>query len=115
MNRTRRLTALAFLVAPALAASPATAAHAWAAVPPGAVSLAACHVETDSAGRYHLWGEGFPGDMRVSYSGSSPQSSAGTVATDSAGRFDLGGLSGGTFVVTTADGKTQLTCATVHH
>ncbi|MFF4521786.1 hypothetical protein [Streptomyces bluensis] len=111
MNRTRRLAALAFLVAPALAVGPAMAAHASATIAPGAASRAACHVETESNGKYHLWGVGFPSHTKVTYSGSA----SGTVSTDKSGRFDIGGLSGSKFVVKTGDGKTKLTCTEVHH
>ncbi|MFF4041078.1 hypothetical protein [Streptomyces sp. NPDC001816] len=112
MNRTRRLTVLTFLVAPALAVGPAFAAHASGATVPRAVPrAAACHVETESNGKYHLWGEGFAGGTKVTYSGSS----SGTVSTDQSGRFDIGGLNGSKFVVKTADGKTTLTCAMVSH
>ncbi|MFE5538870.1 hypothetical protein ACFQ78_24415 [Streptomyces sp. NPDC056519] len=103
MNRTRRLAALALIVAPALAAAPAVAAAAPAA--------AKCNVEVDSAGKYHVWGEGFPADTTVTYSGSTK----GSVPIDTTGRFDLGGLSGGKYVVKTADGKTTVTCTAIHH
>ncbi|MFJ9820983.1 hypothetical protein ACIRU3_38115 [Streptomyces sp. NPDC101151] len=110
MNRTRRLAALTFLVAPALAVGPALAAQASAAAP-GTAPRAACHVETESNGKYHLWGEGFPGGTKVTYSGSA----SGTVSTDKSGRFDLGGLSGSTFVVKTNSGTAKLTCGMVQH
>ncbi|MFD4507989.1 hypothetical protein [Streptomyces sp. NPDC058457] len=115
MNRTRRLAAFALLAAPALAAGPTMTAHAAAAAAPAgtphAPSRAACHVETESDGRYHLWGVGFPGGAKVTYSGSA----SGTVATDRTGRFDIGGLSGSRFVVNTADGKATVTCTMVRH
>ncbi|MFI1454267.1 hypothetical protein [Streptomyces roseus] len=102
MNRTRRLAALALIMAPALAAAPAVAA---------APAAAKCNVEVDSAGKYHVWGQGFPADTTVTYSGSSK----GSVPIDTRGRFDLGGLSGGKYVVKTADGKTTVTCTAVHY
>ncbi|MFB7058134.1 hypothetical protein ACWF95_26225 [Streptomyces vinaceus] len=108
MNRTRRLAALALLAAPALALGPAVAAHASTAAAPAA---AKCNVEVDSAGKYHVWGEGFPAGTTVTYSGSS----SGSVPIDKSGRFDLGGLSGAKYVVKTADGKTTVTCASVHY
>ncbi|MET8247819.1 hypothetical protein ABZV31_27480 [Streptomyces sp. NPDC005202] len=111
MNRTRRLAALTFLVAPALAVGPAVAAHASITTAPGAASRATCNVGRESNGKYHLWGVGFPGGTKVTYSGSS----SGTVSTDHSGRFDIGGLSGSKFVVKTDDEKTTLTCAVVHH
>ncbi|MFE2876202.1 hypothetical protein ACFXG6_09640 [Streptomyces roseus] len=103
MNPTRRLAALALIMAPALAAAPAVAAAAPAA--------AKCNVEVDSAGKYHVWGQGFPADTTVTYSGSTK----GSVPIDTTGRFDLGGLSGGKYVVKTADGKTTVTCTAVHY
>ncbi|MEU6198127.1 hypothetical protein [Streptomyces sp. NPDC047061] len=111
MNRTRRLAALALLAAPALAVGPTTTAHAVTAAAPHAPSRAACHVETESDGRYHLWGVGFPGGAKVTYSGSA----SGIVSTDRTGRFDIGGLSGSRFVVNTADGKATVTCTMVRH
>ncbi|MEU7552068.1 hypothetical protein AB0B01_06825 [Streptomyces sp. NPDC044571] len=111
MNRTRRLAALALVVAPALAVGPALAAHASATAAPGAVAGAACKVEKDSVGKYHLWGLGFPAGTTVTYSGST----SGSVPIDKSGRFDLGGLSGGKYVVKTADGKTTVACTTVQH
>lgn len=123
MNRTRRLATLTFLVAPVLAVGPAVAAHAsTAATPgatsaatpaatPGATSRAACHIDTESDGRYHVWGVGFPGDTKVTYSGSI----SGSISTDKSGRFDIGGLSGSKFVVKTGDGTTSLTCARIDH
>ncbi|MER7177937.1 hypothetical protein ABT404_00305 [Streptomyces hyaluromycini] len=111
MNRTRRLAAFALLAAPALAAGPTTTAHAAAAAVPHAPSRAVCHVETESDGNYHLWGVGFPGGAKVTYSGSA----SGTVSTDRTGRFDIGGLSGSRFVVNTADGKATVACTMVHH
>ncbi|MGW1725006.1 hypothetical protein ACWCQK_18945 [Streptomyces sp. NPDC002306] len=110
MHRTRRLAALALLVTPASAVGPAMAAHATTATVPDATTRAACHVEAESDGRYHLWGEGLPGGKQVAYSGTT----SGTVYTDKSGRFDLGGLSGGKFTVKTSDGK-KLTCAMVRH
>lgn len=89
-------------MAPALAAAPATLA---------APAAAKCNVEVDSAGKYHVWGEGFPAGTTVTYSGSS----SGSVPINKSGRFDLGGLSGAKYVVKTADGKTTVTCASVHH
>ncbi|MFJ3233928.1 hypothetical protein [Streptomyces sp. NPDC086787] len=111
MNRTR-LAALSFLVAPALALGPSAAAGAAPAAPaaPDAPSVAACHVETESNGRFHLWGEGFPGGAKVTYSGSSH----GTVHASKSGRFDLGGLSGHKWVVKSGNGK-KLTCVMAHH
>jgi hypothetical protein len=111
MNRTRRLAALTFLVAPALAVGPALAAHASTTTAPGAASRAACHVEKESNGKYHLWGVGWPGGTKVTYSGAA----SGTVSTDKSGRFDLDGLSGSKFVVKTGNGKTKVTCAMVQH
>lgn len=111
MNRTRRLAALAYVVVPALALGPAIAAHAAPATAPGAAPRAACNVERESNGKYHLWGVGFAGGTRVNFSGSS----SGTVSTDRSGRFDVDGLSGGKFVVKTGDGKTTLTCAKISH
>ncbi|WP_208036208.1 hypothetical protein [Streptomyces cyanogenus] len=73
------------------------------------MARAACHVETESNGKYHLWGEGFAAGTKVTYSGSS----SGSVSTDRSGRFDLGGLSGYKYSVK-YDGKT-LTCAMVRH
>ncbi|THA38273.1 hypothetical protein [Streptomyces sp. A1547] len=108
MNRTRRFAALTLLVAPALALGPAVAAHASTTAAPAA---AKCNVEVDSAGKYHLWGEGFPAGTTVTYSGST----SGSVPIDKSGRFDLGGLSGAKYVVKTADGKTTVTCAMVQH
>ncbi|MEU6864935.1 hypothetical protein ABZ924_16905 [Streptomyces sp. NPDC046876] len=108
MNRTRRLAALTLLVAPALAVGPALAAHAATTAAPAA---AKCNVEVDSAGKYHLWGEGFPAGMKVTYSGSA----SGSVPTDKTGRFDVGGLSGSTYVVKTADGKTTVHCVEITH
>ncbi|MGW7409368.1 hypothetical protein ACWGI9_37715 [Streptomyces sp. NPDC054833] len=105
MNRTR-LAALAFLVTPALAVGPAAAVHASTGVAPGAMSRMACHVEKESNGKYHVWGVGFPGGTKVTYSGSS----SGTVSTNRMGRFDLGGLSGSKWVVKTPNGKTTVTC-----
>ncbi|GHE41874.1 hypothetical protein GCM10017778_26760 [Streptomyces vinaceus] len=102
MNRTRRLAVLALIMAPALAAAPAALA---------APAAAKCNVEVDSAGKYHVWGEGFPAGTTVTYSGSS----SGSVPVNKSGRFDLGGLSGAKYVVKTADGKTTVTCASVHH
>ncbi|MFD9002044.1 hypothetical protein ACFV0T_13890 [Streptomyces sp. NPDC059582] len=118
MNRTRRLAVLALLVTPALAVGPTMAAHASTATAtatstataPDAANRAACHVETESNGKYHLWGEGLPGGKEVTYSGST----SGTVRTDKSGGFDLGGLSGGKFTVKTSDGK-KLTCAMVRY
>ncbi|WP_330459807.1 hypothetical protein OIB37_24825 [Streptomyces sp. NBC_00820] len=111
MNRTRRLAALTLLVAPALAVGPAVAAQAATPAAPHAPSRAACHVETESDGKYHLWGVGFHGDKKVTYSGAT----SGTVSTDKSGRFDIGGLSGSRFVVKTDDGKTKLTCTMMRH
>ncbi|MEW2414923.1 hypothetical protein AB0953_14530 [Streptomyces sp. NPDC046866] len=108
MNRTRRLAALALLAAPALAVGPALAAHASTLEAPAA---AKCNVEVDSAGKYHLWGEQFPAGTTVTYSGSA----SGSVPTDTSGRFDVGGLSGSTYVVKTADGKTTVHCTQVMH
>ncbi|MEU0007792.1 hypothetical protein ABZ079_26775 [Streptomyces sp. NPDC006314] len=65
----------------------------------------------ESNGNYHLWGVGFGGHTKVTYSGST----SGTVSTDKSGRFDIGGLSGSKFVVKSGDGKTQVTCTMVHH
>ncbi|MGW1894462.1 hypothetical protein ACWCP6_30100 [Streptomyces sp. NPDC002004] len=111
MNRTRRLAALTFLVAPALAVGPALAAHASTATVPGAPSGAACNVEKESNGKYHLWGVGFNGVTKVTYSGSSK----GTVSTDNSGRFDVDGLKGSKFTVKTANGTTTIRCAMVQH
>ncbi len=108
MNRTRRLAALTLLVASPLAVGPVIAAHASTTAAPAA---AKCNVEVDSAGKYHVWGEGFPGGTTVTYSGST----SGSVPIDKSGRFDLGGLTGSKYVVKTADGKTTVTCAAVHH
>ncbi|MFE2554033.1 hypothetical protein ACFXGI_36770 [Streptomyces sp. NPDC059355] len=47
----------------------------------------------------------------MTYSGSS----SGSVPIDKSGRFDLGGLTGAKYVVKTADGKTTVTCASVHY
>ncbi|MFG2621175.1 hypothetical protein ACGFXC_26520 [Streptomyces sp. NPDC048507] len=105
MKRTRRLAALALLVAPLLAAGPAVAAHA--AVP----AAAKCNIEVDSAGKNHVWGQGFPAGTTVTYSGASK----GSVPIDTSGRFDLGGLTAGKYKVKTADGKTTVTCAAFHH
>ncbi|WP_158708533.1 hypothetical protein [Streptomyces sp. NRRL S-244] len=102
MNRTRRLAALTLLIAPALALGPAVAA---------APAAAKCNVEVDSAGKYHLWGEGFPANTTVTYSGST----SGSVPINKSGRFDLGGLTGAKYTVKTADGKTTVTCASVHY
>ncbi|MET7288198.1 hypothetical protein [Streptomyces sp. NPDC005573] len=112
MNRTRRLAALTLVAIPALALGPTVAAHAAA---PAAPSRAACHVETESDGKYHLWGVGFHGDKKVTYSGTTSGAPSGTVSTDRSGRFDIGGLSGNRFVVRTDDGKTRVTCTMVHH
>ncbi|MFJ8163885.1 hypothetical protein ACIRBY_23560 [Streptomyces sp. NPDC096136] len=101
MNRTRRLAALTLLAAPALALGPAVAAHALP-------SAGTCKVEADSAGKYHLWGVGFPSGT-VTYTGSV----SGTVPTN-AGRFDVGGLTGSKYVVKAADGTT-VTCTVVRH
>ncbi|MET7604776.1 hypothetical protein [Streptomyces avermitilis] len=109
MNRTRRLAALTFLVVPALGLGPAAAAYASTTTAPGAASRATCHVERESNGKYHLWGVGFTGGQKVTYSGSA----SGTVSTDKSGRFDIGGLNGSKWVVKT--GKTTLTCAKVKH
>ncbi|MEU8984403.1 hypothetical protein [Streptomyces sp. NPDC048309] len=111
MNRTRRLAALTPLVVPALALGPAFAAHASTTTAPGAPSRATCNVERESNGKYHLWGVGFPGGTKVTYSGSS----SGTVSTDHSGRFDVDGLSGSKFVVKTSHGTATLTCAKVTH
>lgn len=111
MNRTRRLAALTLFVAPALAMGPTLAAHASAPTAPTAPTAAKCRVEVDSAGKYHLWGLGFPAGTKVTYSGSA----SGSVPTDKSGRFDLGGLAGSKYVVKTADGKTTVTCTTVRH
>ncbi|MEU1199654.1 hypothetical protein ABZ446_25980 [Streptomyces sp. NPDC005813] len=111
MNRTRRTAALTLFVAPALALGPAFAAHASAPAVPDAPSAASCHVEKESNGKYHLWGVGFPGGAKVTYSGSA----TGTVSTDKSGRFDVDGLSGSKFVVKTDKGKASLTCAMVKH
>lgn len=111
MNRTRRLAAVAFLATPALAVGPAVAAQAAAPVAAKAPSAAVCHVETESNGKYHLWGVGFPSGTKVTYRGSS----SGTVSTDKSGRFDLGGLSGSKWVVRTSNGKTTVTCTKVVH
>lgn len=108
MNRTRRLAALTLLLAPALAVGPAVAAHASTTTAPAA---AKCNVELDSAGKYHVWGQGFPAGTTVTYSGST----SGSVPIDKSGRFDLGGLSGGKYQVKTADGKTTVTCTAVHY
>ncbi|MFE2146007.1 hypothetical protein ACFXA3_30485 [Streptomyces sp. NPDC059456] len=108
MNRTRRLAVLALLAAPALAVGPAVAAHASATAAPAA---AKCNVEVDSAGKYHVWGQGFPAGTTVTYSGST----SGSVPIDKSGRFDLGGLTGSKYVVKTADGKTTVTCTAVHY
>ncbi|MEV7541618.1 hypothetical protein [Streptomyces sp. NPDC089915] len=105
MKRTRRLAVLALLIAPPLALGPAVAAHA------SAPAAAKCSVEVDSAGKYHVWGQGFPAGTTVTYSGSS----TGSVPIDTSGRFDLGGLTGSTYTVKTADGKTTVTCAEVRH
>ncbi|MET9961817.1 hypothetical protein ABZ128_22670 [Streptomyces sp. NPDC006326] len=90
---------------------PVLAAHASTAAAPGAVTGATCKVEKDSVGKYHLWGLGFPVGTKVTYSGST----SGSVPVDKTGRFDLGGLSGGKYVVKTADGKTTVTCTAVQH
>lgn len=103
MNRTRRLAVLALFAVPALAVGPAVAAHA-------STTAATCKVETDSAGKYHLWGEGFPATTTVTYSGST----SGSVPIDKSGRFDLGGLSGSKYVVKTADGTT-VNCTVLQH
>ncbi|MEU3773335.1 hypothetical protein AB0F11_09000 [Streptomyces sp. NPDC032472] len=108
MNRTRRLAALTLLAAPALAVGPAMAAQAATTTAPAA---ATCNVEVDSAGKYHLWGQGFPAGTTVTYSGST----SGSVTVNKQGRFDLGGLSGNTYVVKTADGKTTVNCTPVMH
>ncbi|MFB0627726.1 hypothetical protein [Streptomyces sp. AB3(2024)] len=108
MNRTRRLAALTLLVAPALVVGPTVAAHASA---PAAPAAAKCNVEVDSAGKYHVWGQGFPAGTTVTYSGST----SGSVPIDKSGRFDLGGLTGSKYTVKTADGKTTVTCTAVHH
>ncbi|MFD7841161.1 hypothetical protein [Streptomyces sp. NPDC059761] len=105
MNRTRRLAALTLLIAPALALGPTVAAHA------AAPAAAKCNVEVDSAGKYHVWGQGFPANTTVTYSGST----SGSVPIDKSGRFDLGGLSGAKYAVKTADGKTTVTCTSVHY
>ncbi|MFI5685982.1 hypothetical protein [Streptomyces sp. NPDC051636] len=110
MNRTRRLGTAVFLITPVLAVSPAVGARAATATAPDIPSRATCNVETESNGKYHLWGVGFPAYAQVAYSGSS----TGTVSTDQSGRFDLGGLSGSKWAVKTADGKTY-TCALVRH
>ncbi|MFD5426765.1 hypothetical protein [Streptomyces sp. NPDC127084] len=109
MNRTRRIAALAPLVAPVLALGPAVSAYASNTTAPGAAPGATCNVERESNGKYHLWGVGFPGGSKVTYSGSS----SGTVSTDSGGRFDIGGLSGSQFVVKTDN--VTLTCVVVEH
>ncbi|MEU8464003.1 hypothetical protein [Streptomyces sp. NPDC029003] len=108
MKRTRRLAACTLLVAPLLAAGPAVAAHAAATAVPAA---AKCHIEVDSAGKNHVWGEGLPAGTTVTYSGAS----SGSVPIDKSGRFDLGGLTAGKYKVKTADGKTTVTCAAFHH
>ncbi|MFD8416201.1 MULTISPECIES: hypothetical protein [unclassified Streptomyces] len=108
MNRTRRLAALTLLVAPAVAVGPAVAAHASTPAAPAVATAATCKVEVDSAGKYHLWGEGFP-DGKVTYTGSA----SGTVPTKG-GRFDVGGLSGSKYVVKAADGTT-VNCTVVQH
>jgi hypothetical protein len=110
MNRTRRFTALAPLVVPALALGPVVAAHASTTTAPGAAPRATCNVERDSIGKYHLWGVGLPSGKKVTYSGSS----SGTVSTDNRGRFDIGGLSGSKFVVKTGNGTAMLTCVKVN-
>ncbi|WP_266382139.1 hypothetical protein [Streptomyces sp. NBC_01619] len=109
MNRNRRLAAFASLIVPALALGPAVAAYASTTTAPGAAPSATCNVERESNGKYHLWGEGFPGGTKVTYSGSSSD----TVPTDEGGRFDIGGLSGSQFVV--KSGSTTLTCVVVQH
>ncbi|MGW7366725.1 hypothetical protein ACWGI8_25625 [Streptomyces sp. NPDC054841] len=111
MNRTRRLAALAPLVVPALALGPAVAAYASTTTAPGAAPSATCNVERESNGKYHLWGVGFPGSAKVTYSGSS----SGTVSTDDRGRFDVDGLSGAKFAVKTGGGTTTITCVMVEH
>lgn len=111
MNRTRRLAVLTLLAAPALAVGHTVAAHASITAAPGATSGATCKVETDSTGKYHLWGEGWPGSTKVTYTGSA----SGTVPTDKSGRFDIGGLSGSKYVVKTADGMTTVDCTMVQH
>ncbi|MER5808233.1 hypothetical protein ABT143_08565 [Streptomyces sp. NPDC002033] len=108
MKRTRRLAACTLLVAPLLAVGPAVAAHAAHAAVPAA---AKCNIEVDSAGKDHVWGEGLPAGTTVTYSGAS----SGSVPIDKSGRFDLGGLTAGKYKVTTADGKTTVTCAAFHH
>ncbi|WP_329468383.1 hypothetical protein [Streptomyces sp. NBC_01431] len=87
---------------------PTIAAQAWTTTAPAA---AKCNVEVDSAGKYHVWGEGFPAGTKVTYSGST----SGSVPIDKSGRFDLGGLTGSKYVVKTAHGKTTVTCTAVHH
>jgi len=111
MTRTRRRAAFMFLVAPALVVGPVVAAHASITGGPGSSPHATCNVERDSLGKYHLWSTGFPGGMKVTYSGSS----SGTVSTDHSGRFDIGGLSGSKFVIKAEGGRTTLTCAMVNH
>lgn len=108
MNRTRRLAVLTLLAAPVLAVGPAVAAHASTAAAPAVPSAATCKVEADSAGKYHLWGVGFPSGT-VTYTGAV----SGTVPTDG-GRFDVGGLTGSKYVVKAADGST-VTCTVIRH
>lgn len=108
MNRTRRLTALTLLLAPALAVGPTLGAHASTTTAPAA---ATCNVEVDSLGKYHVWGLGFPAGTTVTYSGST----SGSVPIDKSGRFDIDGLAGSKYVVKTADGKTTVACTAVHH
>lgn len=112
MNRTRRLAVLALVVAPSLVVGPAVAAHASTASVPAA---AKCNVEVDSAGKYHVWGQGFPAGVTVTYSGSDSGSDSGSVPIDESGRFDLGGLAVGKYTVKTADGNTTVTCTAVHY
>ncbi|MFJ3306599.1 hypothetical protein ACIPSA_26440 [Streptomyces sp. NPDC086549] len=108
MNRTR-LAVLTSLVAPALAVGPAVAAHASVTIAPRAASGAACHIEKESNGKTHVWGVGFAGNTKVTYSGSA----SGTVSTDKSGRFDIDGLTGSKFVVKTGNGMTTVTCGMV--